>query len=325
VRVLVTGAAGFVGRAVLRHFTADGVLPAEGVALRALVHRSELAAPIARRVEIARGDLGAPATLNGVCDGVDALVHLAVRISDDPAECETVNAIGTERLVEQARTAGVKRVVYLSNCAIYGWAVHRGVDEEHAVVAPVTPISRSRVRAERAVLAGGGTVLRPLFAYGDGDTRFVPALLRAARRLPFLVDGGRARLSVISVDELARAIVRIVVAPWVARLQGAFHINDAAPVSFLEILQALSRTFDIRLPRRSLPYALVRHLVRFAPAITGVTSRSASGAHRLFLVSRDHWYDAGRLRSRIGLAREAPLVDRLDEYADWYRPFVQRR
>jgi nucleoside-diphosphate-sugar epimerase len=318
VRVLINGAAGFVGRAVFRQL----IRVAPEIAVRALVHRTDVSAEVGRPIEGMRGDLGAPGTLNGVCDGVDALVHLAVRISDDPDECETVNAVGTESLVERARAAGVKRILYLSNCAVYGWAVHRGANETHAVLAPATPISRSRVRAERAVLASGGTVLRPLFVYGDGDTRFVPALLRAARRLPFLVDGGRARLSVISVDELARAIVSIIALSDWARLADAFHINDGSPVSFLEILQALSRTFGIRLPRWSLPYPIVRHLVRFVPTRTGATSWSPSAAHRLFLVSRDHWYDADRLRARIGLAREASLVDRLDAYAEWYRPFV---
>jgi len=62
--------------------------------------------------------------------------------------------------------------------------VHRGASEAGTRVAPATPVSRSRVAAEDAVLDAGGMVLRPMFVYGTGDTRFLPALARRSPASP---------------------------------------------------------------------------------------------------------------------------------------------
>jgi nucleoside-diphosphate-sugar epimerase len=315
-RVLVTGGAGFVGRAVVSR------LLAEGVEVRVLIHRTELPPALRQRVQIVRADLGAPETLRAIADEVDVIIHAAVHIGDDAASCDRINGQGTEALVREARAAKVTRFLALSNCAVYGWAVHRGSTETAVTVDPSTPISRSRVRAERAVLEAGGTVLRPLFVYGDGDTRFIPTIIRAAHRLPFVVRAGRARLSVISVDELAACLVAGALADPALDLQGVFHVNDAHPITFAQLLQTLERVLGLRAPRWSIPYGLARVLLRLAPGRTGATAWSASAEHRIFLISFDHWYDATRLRSRLGLADAGDIATRLPAARDWYLRFT---
>lgn len=310
-RVLVTGGAGFVGRVVVRELLTRGLVP------RVLVHEQELPASLSAGVEVVRGDLGDGETLRGIGDGVNAVIHAAIHLGEDPARCERINGAGTAALV--AACAGVGRFVALSNCAIYGWAVHRGSDEAAVTVAPATPISRSRVSAERAVLGAGGTVLRPLFVYGVGDTKFVPAILKAARRLPFVVNGGRARVSVISVDELASILVSAAQAPLSLDLRGTFHVNDARPTSYAGILRALEQLLGTPRPRWSLPYPIARTLVR----LTGAVSTSASAEHRMFLVSHDHWYDASRLRRLLAVPEFGGLPERLCESRDWYARFVR--
>jgi nucleoside-diphosphate-sugar epimerase len=317
--VLVTGGAGFVGRAVVRR------LLDAGVEVRVLVHRTELEPSLAAGVEEVRGDLGAPDSLRGIAEGIRAVIHAAVHIGDDGPDCDRVNGAGTEALVSEARRCGVARVVALSNCAVYGWAVHRGSTEASVVVDPATPISLSRARAERAVLSAGGTVLRPLFVYGDGDTRLLPAIIRAARRLPFVVGGGRARLSVISVDELASILVAAALAEPSVDLCGAFHVNDGHPIAYAEILQVLERVLGVQPPRWSLPYAVARRLMRLMPVFTGATSWTASAEHRLFLISHDHWYDASLLRDRLALPDVGGMAARLEASRAWYQQMDRQR
>jgi nucleoside-diphosphate-sugar epimerase len=309
--LLLTGASGFIGGAVLRELTARA--PAEsGFVARALV----LARSAGDRVEAVPGDLGRPETLRGLCEGVDAVVHVATHISGDVASCQRINARGTEALVAEAVRSGARRFLYVSNAAVCGWAIQQGDDEAHAAVAPATPVSRSRVAAERAVLNAGGLVLRPLFVYGPGDARFVPVIARAARRLRIRPAGGHARVSVIAVDSLAAAIADLVAAPtW---SPGVMHANDGQPLSLNEILDTLERDLGVPAPRLSVPWPLLRLLVHALPArLVGAGGR-ATVEHRLFLISRDHYFDSGRLWQTLGRPPGPPFRERFGDFRDFY-------
>jgi len=317
--ILVTGSAGFVGRATLSSLERATCCSR----LRLLVHKSIPPLSADGRVEHAVGDLADPTSLRSVCDGIDTVLHLASHVSDDPGSCETVNARGTEALVASASTAGVKRLIYLSTAAVYGYAVHRGANEDEVSVAPATPVSRSRVLAERAVLAAGGIVLRPLFVYGDGDTRFIPVVLGALTRLPVLVDRGDARVSVLAVDDLAAVLVALTEIPPNEWVPGAYHITDGHPIAFRNLAASLGRTLGFDPPRRSLPYPVARLMLRAVGSRAFGSKRwSASAAHRLFLVARDHFYDSSRLWGLVGLRPGAPFANRIQDYTGWYGQFL---
>jgi len=146
------------------------------------------------------------ATLDAACEDVHCVVHLASVVADDNATCEATNVHGTANLLAACHARGVRNIVYLSNSAVCGYNAQRDVTEETARAEPSTPVSRSRLAAESRVLAAGGCSLRTLFnLWREGDTYFVPRLMRTLARLPFLVAGGRARLSLIGADQLGEA------------------------------------------------------------------------------------------------------------------------
>jgi 2-alkyl-3-oxoalkanoate reductase len=321
-RLLVTGGTGFVGRHVLAALRTD----AAQFPIRILAHQATPPPGRTGIYEIVFGDLSDPRSLAHLCDGVDTVLHLACHIADDEARCDAVNGAGTEALVAAAKAAGVRRILYLSNAAVYGYGVHRHATEAEARVAPATPVSRSRARAERAVLAAGGIVLRPLFIYGEGDTRFLPVVIRALQRLPFVINGGHARLSVIAVHDLAKVIATLSRLPWSERDAGAYHLNDTHPVTFHEIMEELARQFDLAIPSLSLPYRVARWPVRLASdRFFGGGGWSDSSAHRLFLVARDHYYDASRLWRLLPIAPGGPFASQLGQSAIWYGQYVQTR
>ena len=310
--ILVTGATGFVGRHVVR------ALASRGLRARGLVHERPLSADAP--AEAMHGDLRAPATLEAACAGVQCVVHLASIVADDDATCQATNVRGTENLLAACRARGVGSVVYLGNSAVCGYNVQRDVTEDTARIAPATPVSRSRLAAESLVVAAGGCSLRTLFTYGEGDTYFVPRLVRTLARLPFLVAGGRARLSLIGVDQLAERIAAVVsrLIFGAPALEGrVFHVNDGEPTSLRAIVAVLVRELGLRRPRLSLPYAMARALMRIAPG-TGAWTESA--AHRLYLVSTDHTFDASRIARVVGpLADPGGFGDRFAKHAAWYR------
>ncbi len=316
-RVLVTGGSGFIGKAVLKRLSGLTHPP-----VRLLLHHS-VPDPLPEGVEYSYADLARPETLDGVWDGVDTVLHLAGYIGDDEEQCDAVNARGTEELVARARTAGVHRFIYVSNAAVYGYAVHRNNKESDVTVHPATPISRSRVRAECAVLGMDGVVLRPLFVYGTGDTHFLPVLIRALDRFPFLINGGRARLSVINVDDLAAILAALATREWTEEHRGAFHVNDGHPVSMKEIVITLAQCMGTRLPSFSVSFWFARILIHMFGGRIFQKAGRRSLTHRLFLVSEDHYYDASKLWDLVSARPGPPLPERLPQDADWYRQFLR--
>jgi nucleoside-diphosphate-sugar epimerase len=314
--VLLTGATGFIGRAVSAGLRARSDRP-----VRLLIHRRDPDGSLPPGFEAVSGDLGRPESFSGLCQGVDTVLHIATYIGDDPGLLEAVNVRGTETLVSEARTAGVRSFIYVSSAAIYGYAVHRNARETEVAVDPATPISRSRAGAERAVLAAGGLVLRPLFVYGHGDTRFLPAIIRSLERFPFMIAGGRARLSVISVDDLAAALIALADDRGPAP-KGVYHATDGRPVRFREIAAALGQELGARRPSFSLPFFLARRLLGLRGRAALPDAGRASQAHRLFLIAKDHYYDSNKLWELVGIKPGPPFPEQLPRYAAWYRQFL---
>lgn len=146
--ILITGASGFVGRHVVA--AADAI---PGVRLRLMEHRAPVDVPASGAgsdIETVYGDLAAIASLRGVCDGVDAVIHCASQINGDERTVRSVNDLGTRALVEEAERAGVARIVCLSTAAVYG----RGPFTDLAPAGHRSPRSRSpasRVPPRRAM------------------------------------------------------------------------------------------------------------------------------------------------------------------------------
>ncbi len=317
-RVLLTGAAGFIGAAVCERLRLESDRP-----VRLLLHNRTPDPPWPAGFETVSGDLARPETLSGVCQGVDTVLHVAAYIGNDQERLEAVNVRGTEALVSEARSAGVRSFVYVSSAAIYGYAVHRNARETDVTVDPATPISRSRVGAERAIVDGGGLVLRPLFVYGRGDTRFLPVIIRSLERFPFLINGGRALLSVISVDDLAALLLSLANDGGASPPKGVFHANDGHPVRLRDIASSLVDGLGLRRPRFSLPFFIARRVLRSSRRTAFPEATRTSAKHRLFLVSKDHYYDSTKLWDFVRPLRPGPpLPEQLPKYADWYRRFL---
>ncbi len=281
-------------------------MTAETSQLRLLAHtRAVEDAP--HGAQIAHADLTNPASLRGLCDDVDVLVHCASHIGDDPRRCEAVNARGTESLVAEARTAGVSRLVYLSTAAVYGEGPFTGVREGEAAPRPVSVTSSTRLAAEQAVLANGGIALRPHLVYGAGDRWVIPALAWIASTVRATVDGGRARLSLIEVDDLARAVAACALSP--APHQGVYHAAHPRPVPVRELFDVVTRQLGLAPIDEDLPYD--QALERF-------TAHGGRKRH-LDMTARDHWFDTARIWSDFDRVPGPGFPEQFARHAAWYR------
>ncbi|MFE5185156.1 NAD-dependent epimerase/dehydratase family protein [Streptomyces sp. NPDC056628] len=303
--VLVTGSGGFVGGHVVAAAGAAG-----GVRLRLLV-RTDPSGPgpaAGTPVTRVRGDLTEPASLAGVCDGVDAVVHCASRVGGDPEELRRTNDLGTRALVEEARRAGVRRFVYLSTAAVHGRGPFRAVRPGEVPLAPVSGTSRTRAAAEGHVLAAGGTVLRPHLVYGAGDRWVVPGVLTLLRTLGAPPEG-LGRQSTVDAAALGRALLSAALAPP-DRVGGVRFVNHPRPVAGEDLLTAVAETYGLfpgAVP--GLPLEEARARLRGHPV----------AMHHLELLAVDHWFDDAPVWDALGCSPGPAFAEGFPRYAARYR------
>ncbi|POX45964.1 NAD(P)-dependent oxidoreductase [Streptomyces sp. Ru72] len=312
--VLITGAAGFIGRQVTREAAR------QGMDLRLMSHRRPLPgsdgeatagrSPVTGRPALSvRADLADPPSLRGVCEGVEVLLHCAAQIGGTPETNETVNARGTQALVAEARRAGVSRIVQISTASVYGRGDYRRARPEDLVRNPESPTSATRAVAEDAVLAAGGIVLRPHFVHGPGDTWLVSGLAGVLQALPGTVEGWPARLSLVSVHDLARLAVGASLAPLHNLTASVYHCAHPEPVTARDLLRAVADCAGLAWPPRELTIRQARDLLSDDPR----------SRHALGMLTSDHWFDGEQLWSDLAEVPGPPFAESFARYAPWYR------
>ncbi|MFN2616654.1 MAG: SDR family oxidoreductase [Thermoleophilaceae bacterium] len=187
--ILLTGATGTVGSALLARLVADGG------PVRCLVRDPRGLGPHRVRVQIALGDLGTPGSFRHALRGVDTVVHLAASIRDQPrASIEELNGVATLRLVQAAERAGVRRFVFFS---ALGASLHSR-----------TRFFRAKALARQAIESAEleTVVFSPSIVYTPGDPWLT--LLERMSWLPALpVSGsGRALYQPIWAEDVADCV-----------------------------------------------------------------------------------------------------------------------
>ena len=187
--ILLTGATGNVGKALLRRLTATGT------PVRAFVRNPRRLGPERVRVQIALGNLADPVSFRNALRGVDTVVHLAAAIRDQPrGSIEELNGVATLRLIRAAERAGVERFVFFS---ALGTSLH----------APAR-FFRAKAQAERAVQESSldTVVFKPSIIYAPRDPWLT--LLDALSLFPLVpVSGsGDAAFQPIWADDAAAAV-----------------------------------------------------------------------------------------------------------------------
>ena len=203
--VLVTGATGFIGRAL------TAMLIARGYRVRALLRKeSNQGDSFQEQVEIHRSDLDNEVGLAQACNNVAVVFHLAGRAhagTVDSRELLQVNVEGTRALADACKKSGVKRFVYFSS------VLAAALDEGAGNASQASGYARSKKSAEELLLAGANddfqpTILRPVNVYGSGMKGNIAAMVRRikAGSLPPLPRLSNS-LALISVEDLCQAAI----------------------------------------------------------------------------------------------------------------------
>lgn len=273
--ILVTGASGFVGSAVLR------ALVGEGHKVRALVRPTSPRENLeGLDVEIVEGDMRDGASLDRALAGVRHLFHVAADYrlwAPDPEDIVRANVTGTRSVMEAARRAKLEKVVYTSSVATLALREDGMPVDETSPNAPETAIGaykRSKVVAERLVehMAAEGlpvVIVNPSTPIGPRDIKPTPTgriVVEAANgKMPAFIDTG---LNLVHVDDVARGHLLA----WWRGAVGERYILGGQDVKLREMLGVIATLVgrkppSVQLPRG--PLFPLAYLAEFAAHFTG--------------------------------------------------------
>jgi nucleoside-diphosphate-sugar epimerase len=263
--VLVTGAAGKLGRAIL------DALAAEGRRTRAASRSPILALPRGA-TEVRIGEISSATDWSAALAGAGAVVHCAALTrSDEPAEFRRVNTEGTIALARQAAAAGVRRFVFISSLTVNGRSSKGRPFRPDDPPDPQTPYSFSKLEAERGLRALAETglevaIIRPpriVWPETGGNLALLARLVRKGMPLPFgLIDHNRRdNVSPESIISLVRLCL-----DHPAAAGETFLVADDAPLSTRELLLRIGRQVGRRPKLLPVPRALLRLTVSVLPA-----------------------------------------------------------
>ncbi len=273
--ILVTGATGALGPTVVNQ------LAASGYRVRGLALQEPPAALKAKLNDWLTGDICDQYLIDAAMRDVTHVVHMAalLHISNPAqhlyAEYERVNVQGTATVVEAARCAGVRRLVFLSTIAVYG-AGMGGLLNESSSVMPDTYYAKTKFAAERIVLSaagpdGGplGVVLRLASVYGSrvkgNYSRLVYAL--SQRRFVPIGSGGNRRTLIYDKD-MANAVQAAIEHPRAAGQ--IYNVTDGETHSLHEIIEAICDGLGRPPPHIALPVAPIRLGLRIADGFSRI-------------------------------------------------------
>jgi nucleoside-diphosphate-sugar epimerase len=311
-RVLVTGASGFVGQALVAHLRIGGAW------VRAAVRQERHA--IAAEEVVRLGSIDDDTDLNAATAGAEIVVHLAARThvlheaaADPVFEFRRVNVEGSERLAEAAARAGVRRLVFLSSVKVNGESTRQAPFCEEDVPRPADPYGISKWQAEQSLARIASrtgmevVVLRAPLVYGPGvKANFLRLMDLVARGTPLPLAAVRNRRSLIYLGNLVDAIVACVEAPESAHK--TYLVSDGEDISTPGLIRALAAA--LKVPARL--FSLPAPALKLAGALLGKKDEIARLTGSLQV-------DSSRIRSELDWRPPFRLSEGLAATARWYR------
>ncbi len=312
-RVFITGASGFIGRALHARYSAEG----HDVA------GCDLTSDPARG--IVAGDVGEAGPWQDHAAGCELVIHTAATVSfrlERPQEFWRANVLGTFNALAAAERTGA-RFVHFSSVTVFGFDFPDGVDERYPVRNTYVPYPDSKIASEQVVLQAQlegrvrCTIVRPGDVYGPGSRAWaiIPAELIRARRFT-LPGGGRGIHSPVYIDNLVDGVVLAASSPQA--IGQIFTLSDGFGVPCRDFFAPYAELVErrlITLPTRiALPAATVlRHAARLRPGDNEVNAASA----RYLL--RTGTYSNEKARRLLGWEPRVSLNEGLQRTVVWLR------
>jgi nucleoside-diphosphate-sugar epimerase len=315
-RVFVTGANGFVGRAVAARYRELG----------AEVRGVDVAADPA--FDVVAGDVAEGGPWQAHARGCDLVVHTAAIVSNvaPPELHRRVSVGGVRRALDAAVAGGARRFLHVSSCGAYGW--HRPPDADERC--PITVLSGNayqdaKAAGEHPALAAHAsgeiacTIVRPSDVYGPGSRPWVLIPLELIRKgLFFLPAHGQGLFSPIYIDDLVDGIV--LAAGLEAGAGQIFNLLGVAPVPAAEFFSHHVRLAGKSGPPRSFSTPTALRLASAASRLARLLGRPTEASREsMLMLSRSHTCSMEKARRLLGYRPRVDLAEGMRRTEAWLR------
>jgi nucleoside-diphosphate-sugar epimerase len=307
-RVFITGATGFVGRALVKQLLAK-----HQVTALLLPHEDDL-----EGCGCVRGDITNAESLRGLIKDQDAVVHLAGAVGYGKSWdlCRRVNVDGTRNVASEAVRAGARRFIHLSSVCVYGRIANQPLPENAPLTKIGDPYGDTKIDAERLLrdFDLDLTILRPTVIYGPGDVMFLPKLvenLRSGRAK--VIGSGKNTVDLVHVADVAAFIDNCLGNP--DTINQAFNVTQPNDLRWREMVDLVADAIAVPRIKGRLPYPAalaVAGLMETAARLTGKPPRLTRYAVRV--IGRQYDYRTEQAVA-AGFRAHVPLRDGLRQAA----------
>jgi predicted dehydrogenase/nucleoside-diphosphate-sugar epimerase len=321
-RILITGASGLLGRALLDW------LRANGESVRVLVRRRSPELERLPGVQVVYGDLGDPEAVDRAIAGVQLVYHLGATMRGRGwAEFEAGTVCGTSNVVDSCLKHGVERLVYVSSVTVLDYAVQspQAVVDESAPLEPYPAkrgsYTRAKVLAERIVVDASrrrglqAVVLRPGQIFGPGYESVSPygAITLAGRWIG--IGSGRLKLPLVHVNDVVEGLLAAATRSDVCG--SIFHLVDSTPVTQRDYISRCQEEAKGALRVNYIPRTALLALGAVLDRIGGLLKRNLPLTSYRIRSIKELTFDCSAARRQLAwepksgvLARRSTSVDR---------------
>ena len=324
-RILVTGASGFIGGRFAAHALAQGLqVVCSGRQMAAMGWLAE------RGAECIAGDLLDAAFALKASAGCDAVVHCAGAVGTwgSYQHFYDANVRVTEHIIAAMQQQQIPRLVHLSSPSIYfDGQHHRNISEDFKPPRFFDHYGATKYLADQKVLAAGRQgleviALRPRLVIGAGDTSVFPRLLRAHQSGRLRIIGrGDNRVDLTPVENVSQALLLSLQAPSSA-LGRAYNISNGEPVAFWPTFNRLLGSLGMPPLTQHMPYALAYSLASIAELKARLTPGQPEPAiFRLGMavMARDFNLDISAAREHLGYVPTVSTEEGIARFANWWQ------
>ncbi len=320
--ILVTGATGFLGSALVREL----VKQQQDVRILARdVHKAR--SQFGEMVTIISGDITDPMRVQRAVDGATLIYHLVGHLYHPSLPTELyrrTHVEGTRILLDACRQQKqLQRIVHCSTTGVYGVTGNIPANE-NAPFAPTNPYEATKLESELLALKAYQeqrlpvSIVRPGLVYGPGDLHLLGFFTSIQKGLFRVIDGGKALLHPVYIDDMTRAFQLCALHP--KAIGCCYTIAGAQPVTVRELAKVIAHALGRKLPPGNIPLWLAHLAADIFTVVPGFQGEQAPLTHsRVKFLTQSRIYSIERARDELGYVPQVELDEGMQQTVLWYQ------
>ncbi len=320
-KILITGATGFIGRNLVAK------LIQQNFDVTALVRRTSEVKELPKELRLIDGDMCDSRSVDDSVQGMDVVIHLAAYFDFYPKDKKRlyqVNVEGTKNLVTACIKASISRLIYISTAEVIG-PVENPPGTEDSPLRPQFDYSKSKMKAEEIVRASSleteleHVILRPTGVIGEGELYTVFETIEAVNEgtIPMLPGDGEKTLMYTYIEDVVSGIISVIDSK-AAKNQTIILCPDEG-MTYNELFTFLGVKLGVDPPQRKVPTTLAKFGIGLMSPFKN-RGKTTFLWHRQSVQSMDEerWYSNDKAKRLLGWIPKTTMQDGLSQSIDWY-------